>query len=536
MSDLPQSDVSYIPQRKLVLTGFMGTGKTTLGRLVAEKVGVPFVDLDDVIVEKVGLSIPEIFEKYGEAGFRAWESAICAEVAADPRVMVVATGGGALINSVNRQVFENCTIICLIAPAEKVYERLKDQNNRPLLASENPQARISELLLQRKAIYESFPLKVLNHAGIEDATENLLDSWRENDIWRRGELLVRSPEGHYPVIISNGSLVDTGVLLYMLGFFIEACHVVVTDSNIASIYGENLVAEILGLDQPSAHLVVIPAGEEHKNLDTVKFLYDEFARIGLDRTGVVIALGGGVVGDTVGFAAATYMRGVKLVQIPTTLLAMVDSSVGGKVGVDIPQGKNLVGAFKQPDLVIIDPEVLTTLPPEEISAGMAEIIKHGLLANPALLDENMPLVEKIKAAVQVKIDVVQRDPYEQGERAHLNLGHTFAHAIEQVSGYAWRHGFAVGVGLVGAAMLSQKLGYLDGDDVGFIEHKVKSAGLPIRYQDLEPEALWEAMKLDKKWRGGRSHFVILKGIGNPAVVSDVPRETVLEILEMLKNG
>lgn len=529
------SSTSHTPQRKLVLTGFMGTGKTTLGRLVAEKVGVPFVDLDDVIVEKAGLSIPEIFEKYGEAGFRAWESAVCAEVAADPRVMVVATGGGALINPTNQDVFANEVIIRLKASPEEVYDRLKDDIGRPLLAVENPQNRIAELLAKREPTYQKFRHQVTNSNGSpEDGAKTILAVWKSACATRKHELLVVSPENLYPVIIQNGAFEDTAILLahYFNVFPVALLQVVITDTNVAAIYGDLLAGKIL---ENQSHLIVIPAGEEYKNLDTVKFLYDEFAKIGLDRTGVVIALGGGVVGDTVGFAAATYMRGVKLVQIPTTLLAMVDSSVGGKVGVDIPQGKNLVGAFKQPDLVIIDPEVLKTLPPEEISAGMAEIIKHGLLANPALLDEDMPLIERIKAAVQVKIDVVQRDPYEQGERAHLNLGHTFAHAIEQVSGYTWRHGFAVGVGLVGAAMLSQKLGYLDGDDVGFIEHKVKSAGLPIRYQDLEPEALWEAMKLDKKWRGGRSHFVILKGIGNLAVVSDVPRETVIGILEMLKS-
>ncbi len=529
--------MSDTPQRKLVLTGFMGTGKTTLGRLVAEKVGVPFVDLDDVIVQKVGLSIPEIFEKYGEAGFRAWESAVCAEVAADPRVMVVATGGGALLNPANRVAFANEVIICLQASPEVIYERLKDDSGRPLLTGENPLDRIATLLKQREPIYRQFLRQVVNGANgsPDDKAKTLLGIWKSDSFIRQSEKLVRSPEGHYPVLTQNGCLDDLAILIaqYFNVFPVAPIQCVVTDTYVAPLYGENLVSTIL---ENQKHLVVIPAGEEYKNLDTVKFLYDEFARLGLDRTGVVIALGGGVVGDTVGFAAATYMRGVKFVQIPTTLLAMVDSSVGGKVGVDIPQGKNLVGSFKQPDLVIIDPEVLKTLPPEEMSAGMAEVIKHGLLANPALLDEDMPLVEKIKAAVQVKIDVVQRDPYEQGERAHLNLGHTFAHAIEQVSGYAWRHGFAVGVGLVGAALLSQKLGYLDGDDVGFIENKVKSAGLPIRYQGLSPEALWEAMKLDKKWRGGRSHFVILKGIGNPAVVSDVPRETVLEILEMLRDG
>ncbi|MBZ0318527.1 MAG: 3-dehydroquinate synthase [Anaerolineae bacterium] len=534
--------MSDTPQRKLVLTGFMGTGKTTLGRLVAEKVGVPFVDLDDVIVQKVGLSIPEIFEKYGEAGFRAWESAVCAEVAADPRVMVVATGGGALLNPTNRQACEKDIVICLFASPETIYERLKDQTDRPLLQVENPQERIAQLIKQRESIYQSFTNGLFissrgHHQTVEDHLNELRDGlikwWHGIDERRQDELRVRTPEGSYPIKIGNGLLQSTRDLIVTYIDDLRWYLGIVADSNTAELYGEQVAEHLL---EPWGCLVTMPAGESHKNLDTVAQLCRDFGKYSLDRGSIVVALGGGVVGDTAGFAAATYMRGVKLVQIPTTLLAMVDSSVGGKVGVDIPQGKNLVGAFKQPDLVIIDPEVLKTLPPEEMSAGMAEVIKHGLIANPALLDENMPLVEKIKAAVQVKIDIVQRDPYEQGERAHLNLGHTFAHAIEQVSGYTWRHGFAVGVGLVGAAMLSQKLGYLDGDDVGFIEHKVKSAGLPIRYQGLSPDALWEAMKLDKKWRGGRSHFVILKGIGNPAVVSDVPRETILEILEMLRDG
>lgn len=525
--------MSDTPQRKLVLTGFMGTGKTTLGKLVAEKVGVPFVDLDDVIVQKVGLSIPEIFEKYGEAGFRAWESAVCAEVAADPRVMVVATGGGALLNPTNRQAFEKDIVICLFAYPDTIFERLKDQTDRPLLQVENPQQRIAELLKQREPIYNLFQHRWLTSGNSPEwLVDQFVRAWNFDSRWRQSESRVRTPDGSYPISIGNGILENLSEIITASVGDIMWIHIVATDSNIAPIYGGYVTSDLLN---PWGREVIIPAGEKYKNLETVNRLYDEFAENSLDRHGVVIALGGGVVGDTVGFAAATYMRGVKLVQIPTTLLAMVDSSVGGKVGVDIPQGKNLVGAFKQPDLVIIDPEVLKTLPPEEMSAGMAEVIKHGLLANPALLDETLPLVEKIKAAVQVKIDIVQRDPYEQGERAHLNLGHTFAHAIEQVSGYAWRHGFAVGVGLVGAALLSQKLGYLDGDDVGFIEHKVKAAGLPIRYQGLSPDALWEAMKLDKKWRGGRSHFVILEGIGNPAVVSDVPRETVLEILEMLRD-
>ncbi|MBZ0288189.1 MAG: 3-dehydroquinate synthase, partial [Anaerolineae bacterium] len=247
--------------------------------------------------------------------------------------------------------------------------------------------------------------------------------------------------------------------------------VIVTNTTLAPLYGQALMNSYA-----NASLAIMPDGESYKTLDTVAQLYADFVAAGLDRGGTVVALGGGVVGDVAGFAAATYMRGVRLVQMPTSLLAMVDSSVGGKVGVDLPQGKNLVGAFKQPAMVIIDPQFLRTLPLREWRCGMAEVIKHGLLADRILLDqiealgawgETAPalaedeLADLIARAVQVKVDVVQRDPFEKGERAHLNLGHTFAHAIEQASGYQWLHGEAVAVGLVAAARLSAALDRCD---------------------------------------------------------------------------
>jgi 3-dehydroquinate synthetase len=233
------------------------------------------------------------------------------------------------------------------------------------------------------------------------------------------------------------------------------------------------------------------------------------------------------------------MRGVRLVQIPTSLLAMVDSSVGGKVGVDLPEGKNLVGAFKQPDAVLVDNDVLRTLPERERRCGMAEVIKHGLLADAGLLNPDIlcspdRVSELIRRAIQVKVDTVQADPYEQNIRAHLNLGHTFAHAIEQASGYGRLHGEAVAVGLLAAVRLSLALGLCDEELVERVSSTLALFELPRTIGDLDPEAIYVAMATDKKWKGGHSRFVLLRRIGEPVIVEDVPKETIIEVLETPK--
>ncbi|XWX04795.1 3-dehydroquinate synthase [Aggregatilineales bacterium SYSU G02658] len=339
---------------------------------------------------------------------------------------------------------------------------------------------------------------------------------------------VTTPDGAYDILIGSGLLGD--VVAHPERYDLSARPAVITDTNVAHLYGAPWVQQT-----PQAALIVMPAGEQHKTLDTVRMLYDQLVTARADRSTTIVALGGGVVGDTAGFAAATYMRGLRLVQIPTTLLAMVDSSVGGKVGVDLPQGKNLVGAFKQPSLVLIDPNVLTTLPSVEWQAGMAEVIKHGLLADSSLLDPALHTPERttelIARAVRVKVDIVQQDPFEHGIRAHLNLGHTFGHAIEQVTQYRWLHGFAVAAGLVAALRLSLRLGMIDEQLVMQVEGILRSIGLPTRMGALDPQALYDAMATDKKWRAGASRFVLLKGVCEPTIVTDVPVEDVLAVLK-----
>lgn len=340
--------------------------------------------------------------------------------------------------------------------------------------------------------------------------------------------------GKYPIYIGKGAL----ELLPSVLEGASSC-AVVTNHSLARLYGEAL-AEKLG-----AAMISVPDGEQYKTLQTVSTLYTQFIDVGLDRRSVVIALGGGVIGDMAGFAAATYLRGVRFVQVPTSLLAMVDASVGSKVGVDIPQGKNLIGAFKDPLAVIIDPSVLATLPDVEWRCGVAEVIKKGLIRDPRLLESALyqraqpdggELAEDfIRRAVQIKVDVVTADPFEENIRAYLNLGHTFGHALENVSEYRVRHGEGVGIGLIAAARLSAKVGLCAPSLADQVEQLVQSVGLPTRLGHYDIEAIYAAMGTDKKRQGKAVRFVLLRSAGDPVLRADIPAETVIAVLDGLRG-
>jgi len=526
------------PNYNLILTGFMGTGKTTIGEMVAQRLGREFVDTDHMITERLGKSVPEIFSAYGEPFFRAIEASICNELG-DPKQLVISTGGGALVNYDNARAIagKGNIVICLTAEPDEILRRLEnDTRRRPLIdkhdTAQDRKTEIASLLASRKSAYERIRIRIdTTDKSAEDMVEEVLKTFEYEMQRNATKIPVDSPTNRYTILCDSGLLHDVPQLLQE--YHLSGRVIVATNETIAPLYGEQLVERL-----PDAALVTMPDGEIYKNLDTVRQLYKDFAEAGLDRNGVVIALGGGVVGDTVGFAAASYMRGVRLVQIPTSLLSMVDSSVGGKVGVDIPEGKNLVGAFKQPELVIIDTDVLKSLPPVEVRCGLAEAMKHGFLNDPSLLECAEAIAQgdadALKRTIQVKVNVVERDPYERGERAFLNLGHTFAHAIERVSGYTWRHGEAVSVGLVAAARLSEQItGFATAEDV---EGLMQEIGLPTTYRDLDPNELWAAMHTDKKWKNGRSHFVLLESIGMPKSVYDVPKETVIDVLKGVRES
>jgi 3-dehydroquinate synthase len=354
-------------------------------------------------------------------------------------------------------------------------------------------------------------------------------------------LQVRLGERSYDVVVECGAVDRIG---RHIKDRIEPTRVLlVGDENVLPLYGARARRSLAEAWPIRVSSFGIPAGESQKNLRAVEMLYREMVRAGLDRKSLVVALGGGVVGDVVGFAAATYMRGVPFVQIPTTIVAQVDSSIGGKTGVDLPEGKNLVGAFHQPVAVVADPETLRTLPIREVRAGLAEVVKHGVIRDAdyfGLLEEHgSDLLEMdgataegvIVRSVRIKADVVSADERESGLRAILNFGHTAGHALEAVTGYEkYSHGEAVAIGMVVAAWLGERMGLCDDTVPVRIAALLDAIGLPTAAGDASAAAVIEAMSRDKKAVGGAVRFVLPRRIGEVEVVSAVPEPALREAL------
>ena len=362
----------------------MGTGKTSVGQLIAQRLSWPFVDTDKWIEEHAGKSVSQIFDEDGETRFRVWEAQAC-EALAEPRGTVIATGGWTLGPEKNREAIQRGGhVICLSADLDAILQRLNGATDRPLLDDDNPRSSLHALLRQREPVYRSFAWQIdTTRMSVSEVMLHVMALW--GAISRLGE-----PEGLYlpmgergtSIALGAGLLDAIGPALHARGFGRGVA--LVSDSNVAPLYGDR-IARSLALSGFEPLLLRVPAGEESKTLDSARVLYENFVDGGLERGDLVIALGGGVIGDLAGFAAATYLRGVPWVCLPTTLLAMVDASLGGKVGVDLPAGKNLVGAFHPPLMAFADLGVLQTLPVREFRAGLAEVIKAGLIGDVALL-------------------------------------------------------------------------------------------------------------------------------------------------------
>ncbi len=496
------------------LYGMPGSGKSTLGKALAERLDLPFFDLDARIVAQAEMDIPTIFAREGESGFRAREKEALHSLLMEESGGVTALGGGALLEEENRRLAETRgTVLCLRAELDALRARMENSaETRPLVAGEDWQERLRGLLERRAGHYASFPLQLdTSHLRPEEAVEEaqrLLGAFR-----------LRGMGTPYDVRVLPGGLDVCGSLMRRRG--LNSPLALVSDSHVMPAHGERLRTV---LEQAGYRVVPvsIPAGEEHKTLRSLESLWSAFLAGGLERGSMVVALGGGVIGDLAGFAAATFMRGIRWVSVPTSLLAMVDASLGGKTGADLPQGKNLIGAFHPPALVLADPTTLDTLPEEEIRAGLAEVVKHGILADPALFalcEQGWEAVrqrmgEVIRRAMAVKVNFIERDPYEKGERAALNLGHTVGHAIERASGYRLRHGEAVAIGLVVEAQLAERYGIAHKGLAERIAACLQGLGLPTRIPaGLDETAFRAALQVDKKNAGGRVRFALPEDIG-----------------------
>lgn len=533
--------------RPIVLTGLMGAGKTAIGRRLAARLGLPFRDADAEIEAAAGSTIPEIFERYGERAFREGERRVVGRIlAGDP--VVLAIGGGAFMDpDTRRAIREQAVSIWLRCPLETLVRRVAGRTNRPLLAGGDSAEILERLMRVRAPLYAEANVVVdCEDESADGTTSRVLAALLAWQPPRR--LAVALREKSYDVLVGTGLIERAGA--WLAPVLPQKRAVIVTDGTVA---GLHLAALKRGLAETAieAAEIVVPAGEGSKSLASFGAVTDRLLELGVERRTAVIALGGGVVGDLAGFAAAATLRGLPLVQMPTTLLAQVDSSVGGKTGINTARGKNLLGAFHQPLLVLADVGALATLPPRQLRAGYAEIVKAGLIGDAgffgwceangeALLGGDCELQsEAVLRASAFKAAVVGEDEREEKPsdgRALLNLGHTFAHALERETGYgdALLHGEAVAIGLGLAFRLSARLGFAAEADAERVIRHLAASGLPAELSCLNRRfsaaALLGHMRHDKKVRDGAITFVLARSIGHAFTSRDVPAEAVADLL------
>jgi shikimate kinase/3-dehydroquinate synthase len=514
----------------VVLVGFMGAGKSRVGQALADRLGRPFVDTDDRLVARFGTSIGDYFRRHGEPAFRDAESEAVAE-ACRASGQVVSLGGGAIVRPSNLAAARaGNLLVYLKASPEAIWRRLSaspDAAERPMLAGDDPRGRIAALLGEREPIYAQADITVDTEArSVEQVVEEI----------------ARQAEAHASLRVGNGLAARIGPLLRELG--VEGRAFVISDDNVFPRHGRSLVDSLASADYRPAERVV-PGAEPSKSLATATELYGWLASERAERRDFVVALGGGVVGDLGGFVAATYLRGLPVVQVPTTLLAQVDSAIGGKTAVNLEAGKNLVGAWHMPRLVLVDPTLVGTLPDRQIVSGWAETIKHALIMDERLLEriessveallrlEPAITAEVVERSARLKVGVVAEDPREQGRRIILNYGHTLGHAIELASDYGLHHGEAVAIGMGAAARVGQAIGVTPPALVARQRDLLRRFGLELRPAAVDLARVRAAMSVDKKVEGKANRWVLLQAVACPIVRRDIPTEAVERVLAEL---
>jgi shikimate kinase/3-dehydroquinate synthase len=532
--------------RSIVLVGLMGAGKTSIGRRLAARLSLPFRDADAEIELAAGCTVPEIFQHFGEQEFRAGERRVIARLlAGDP--LVLATGGGAYMDAETRATIRREAVcIWLRCRLPTLLRRVAGRGHRPLLAEGDPAEVLQRLMVLRHPIYAEADVIVdCGDENPEVTTTTVQDALLAWQAPRR--LTVALSSASYDVMVGDNLLVRAGALLAPV--LPQKRAFVITDEHVAPLHLPALLAG-LGATGIATEYMVVAAGERSKSLETFAEVTDRLLEARMERRSAVIALGGGVVGDLAGFAAAATMRGLPFVQVPTTLLAQVDSSVGGKTGINTRHGKNLLGAFHQPRMVLADTATLATLPPRELRAGYAEIVKAGLIGDAAFYawceahgaavvgGERGAQAEAVLRACAFKAQVVGDDEREEKPsdgRALLNLGHTFGHALEAELGFGTiLHGEAVATGIGLAFRLSANLGLCAPEDAERVIAHLVMTGLPgelaMLNRRLSAASLVAHMRKDKKTRDGQLNFVLTRGIGRAFTSNEVPAEAVLDLL------
>jgi 3-dehydroquinate synthase len=563
----------------LVITGFSGTGKSLVGKEVARGLNWDFLDTDDDIVKQAGKPIVQIFRQEGEGKFRKLERKSIRK-ACQQRQTVIAIGGGAIVEPQNYEsLAETGLIVCLEARPETIHERLfheaacsPETEVRPLLATDNPLEHIRQLKASRQPYYAKADWTIhTDGLSINEVAEEVVRAWRllgrahphlnplpsrerKSGLQLKADddvaCLVETETQSYPVFAGYGLLDTLGEKMRQAG--LSGTAIIISDENVFSLYGSK-VESILRDAGFGVNSFVMPPGEETKSMDSAIKIYDFLVEHRTERDDTIVALGGGVVGDLAGFVAATFLRGIRWVQVPTSLVAMADASIGGKVGVNHAEGKNLIGAFYQPNVVLADCQTLTTLPRRELTSGWAEVIKHGLILDKEYLEflesnvtgltklEPECLTRAIARSAVIKAQVVSQDEKErEGKRTILNYGHTIGHALEAATRYKrLLHGEAVAIGMMGAARLSQRLGLLPSAGVECQQALLHKFGLPTSLKTkrsnlkVSVAGITEAMELDKKVKGKAIRWVLLEDIGKAVIRSDVPQQDVLAVLREL---
>ncbi|NQT74175.1 MAG: 3-dehydroquinate synthase [Chloroflexi bacterium] len=548
--------------RNIFLTGFSYTGKTQVSQIVARRLGWELVDTDDEIEKLAGKPIPEIFAQDGEPHFRELETQALANVGQKSET-VISTGGGIIMKDENREIMKKSgVIICLEATPETIYKRLmidseksEDKIVRPLLAGDDPLERIRTLKSSRQLNYYQADWTVrTDQLTPEEVAGELIRGWNYLSRSQRYSIsdaetacVVTTATESYPILVGWGLLDSLGQKMKDLGLEGEAY--IISDDQVYPHYGNRAKASLENAGFAVDSLVV-PHGETSKSIAIAMRIYDFLVLHRAERSHIIIALGGGVIGDLAGFVAATFLRGIPFIQVPTSLMAMVDSSIGGKVAINHPEAKNLIGAFYQPRLVLSDVGTLSTLSKREFTSGWAEVIKHGLIRDAdyfSFLEQNVDKLinldkeattEAIRRSAIIKANVVSEDEKEAGLRTILNYGHTIAHGLETATTYQQMlHGEAVAIGMMGAARIAERTDLLNSDTVQRQGVLLKKFGLPIAYPGADSHAILRAIELDKKVQGKAVRWVLLNEIGKTTIRKDIPSNSVSDVInELVKHN